>query len=71
MRYVIANRVKSAKFGISATGHKTKDKRILLNEKEVVSFVAGESFEEKVVAVDGVSYSATEVKQVLKREGWK
>ena len=71
MRYVIANRAKSAKFGISATGHKTKDKRILLNEKEVTSFVEGATFDEKVVAIDGISYSATEVKQVLKKEGWK
>ncbi len=71
MRYVIANRAKSAKYGISPAGHKTKDKRILLNEKEVVSFVDGDTFEDKVVAIDGVSYSATEVKQVLKKEGWK
>ncbi len=71
MRYIIANKAKSVKYGICPAGHKTKDKRILLNEKEVTAFVEGRAFEDKVVAVDGVVYSATEVKQILKREGWK
>ena len=71
MRYIIANKAKAVKYGISPAGHRTKDKRILLNEKEVTAFVAGGAFEDKVAAIDGVVYSATEVKQILKREGWK
>ncbi len=71
MRYVIADKAKSVRYGISSAGHRTKDRRILLNEKEVAAFVDGDTFERKVSAVDGVSYSAVEVKQVLREEGWK
>lgn len=71
MRYIIANKAKSVEYGISPAGHKTKDRKILLNEKEVMTFVGGDAFEDKVAAVDGTVYSAADVKQIIKREGWK
>ncbi len=70
MRYVIADRALAAKCGVGADGHRVRGSRILLNEKEVTAFAPGETFAEKVAALDGAVRSAGEMKRILKMEGW-
>ncbi len=70
MQYVIANKKKAAGYGISAVGHRAKDTFILLNEKEL-NVVPGETLADRVRAVSGTLYTASEVKRVLQQEDWK
>lgn len=69
MRYIIANKARAAVFGISADGHRTKNGRVILNEKELNS-VPGSTVAEKARAVEGTSYTASNLKKVLREEGW-
>ena len=52
-------------YGINAAGHRTKDALIVLHEKEL-NVVPGPTLADKVRAVDGVLYSASEIKQALR-----
>ncbi len=70
MQYVIANRGKATMYGINAAGHRTKDALIVLHEKEL-NVVPGPTLADKVRAVNGVLYSASEIKQALQEGGWQ
>ncbi|MGM9737822.1 MAG: hypothetical protein ACI3ZT_05345 [Candidatus Cryptobacteroides sp.] len=70
MQYIIANRGKVLMFGIHSTGHRQKDGQILINEKELV-VVPGQTQVEKLLAIDGTLYSASEIEKVLQEGDWK
>lgn len=69
MRYTIADRAKAAAHGISRAGHRVKDTRVVLNEKELMS-LPGADIGERAAAVGGRVYTRTEIKEILKKEGW-
>lgn len=69
MRYAIADRAKAAAHGVSCAGHRVKGARIVLNEKELMS-LPGADIGERAAAVGGEVYTRTEIKEILKREGW-
>lgn len=70
MQYIIANRGKVQLYGIRSEGHRRKDGRILINEKEL-DIVPGPTQEDKLHAIDGTVYSASEIEKVLQEEDWK
>lgn len=70
MKYIIANRGKVLMCGIRSNGHRQKDGQILINEKEL-GVVPGQTQEEKLLAIDGTIYSASEIERVLQEEDWK
>lgn len=69
MRYVIADKLKAAAFGISPDGHRTKNGKVILNEKEIGS-VPGRTATAKLTAIGGTSYTASNLKRKLREEGW-
>lgn len=71
MRYIIANTAKTLEQGIAAAAHRTKGRRILLTEKEVLFRIAGDTFDDKLAAIDGRAYTQSEITKILKREDWK
>lgn len=71
MQYVIANKGKVLQHGVKREGHRTKDDSILINEKELVSFIPGETVADKLAVVNGRMYSADETKAILREEDWK
>lgn len=70
MQYIIANRGKVLMCGIRSNGHRQKEGQILINEKELC-LVPGQTQEEKLLAIDGTIYSASEIEKVLQEEDWK
>ncbi len=70
MQYIIANRGKVLMCGIRSNGHRQKEGQILINEKEL-GLVPGQTQEEKLLAIDGTIYSASEIEKVLQEEDWK
>ena len=56
--------------GIRSNGHRQKEGQILINEKELC-LVPGQTQEEKLLAIDGTIYSASEIEKVLQEEDWK
>lgn len=57
-------------YGIRAKGHRQKEGLIVVNEKEL-NVVPGLTLADRVKAVDGTLYSASEIKKTLQEEGWK
>lgn len=70
MQYIIANRGKVLMCGIRSNGHRQKEGQILINEKELC-LVPGQTQDEKLLAIDGTIYSASEIEKVLQEEDWK
>lgn len=70
MRYIIANTDRVKACGISCYGHRTKDDRVVLNEKEL-GVVPGDTEEARLAAIDGIVYTRAELRQILKEEGWR
>lgn len=70
MQYIIADRGKVLLYGIRAKGHRQKEGLIVVNEKEL-NVVPGLTPADRVKAVDGTLYSASEIKRTLQEEGWK
>ena len=70
MQYIIANRGKVLMCGIRSNGHRQKEGQILINEKEL-GLVPGQTQEEKLLAIDGTIYSASEIERILQEEDWK
>ena len=70
MRYILADMVKARANGINLAGHRTKNGRVALNEKEVLctpALSSAETFEEKVAILDGTIHTGAEIIDILNR----
>ena len=70
MQYIIADKEKALNAGVSLVGHRHKDDKIILDEKELTTFVSGETLEIKAKAVDGKVHSLETIKRIIKQGGW-
>lgn len=71
MRYIIADKGKVLQHGIKSIGHRVKDGSIVIHEKELTTFIPGETEADKLRVINGKMYTADEIKITLKEEGWK
>lgn len=73
MRYIIAYTDAALDAGFTIKGHRVKNGKILLNEKEVLNCVSMEklpTLEEKCSHIHGGIYTINQIKEYLEKEGW-
>lgn len=70
MKYIICKANKAADIGIKPLGHRLRQDKILINEKELMTCPAlGGSLEERVVAIEGKVYTYESITQLINKEG--
>lgn len=70
MKYIICKANKAADIGIKPLGHRLRQDRILLNEKELTTSPAlTGSLEERAAALGGEVYTYKSVTQIINKEG--
>lgn len=70
MRYILADMVKAKEHGINLAGRRIKGAKVALNEKEVMcspGLSGASTFEDKLQLLDGQSYSAAQIIDILNR----
>ena len=68
MKYIIANQAKAQAHGIRLRAHRTKDDKVILNEKEVrfcPLLSSYDTLEGKAAAIGGTVHSRAEIMQIL------
>jgi hypothetical protein len=72
MMYVIASKDEAEKAHIRTSGHRVKDGKVILNEKEVnVCSTLSGSLEERAAQLGGEVYTYESAMQVINEGGWK
>lgn len=73
MRYIIADLDAAIDAGIIKKGHRVKNGKILLNEKEVLNCIGVErlpTLDEKCEYLKGEIYTRKQINELLEKEGW-
>lgn len=69
MKYILANKVKAQRYGISLQCHVQKNSQVVLNEKEVLcnpGLAEASTLEEKAALIDGTIYNnAAEILNII------
>lgn len=69
MLYIIADKQKAARAGLSLQGCLVKNNHVVLNEKEL-NIVPGETLEDRAAAIGGKVYDVIELKKLIKKGDW-
>lgn len=71
MKYILAEKSRAIDYQISVVGHRCKNSKVVLNEKEVMnapSLQAGSSLEEKAALLGGAIHTAAEMIDIINRK---